>query len=312
MEILHWEIDPLLERETLNNYRIDFAIGLRNNSAIEIIRELTFDGIAPKISIDKIENLVKLVDKKLLDKKISGVGLEVGGGPGTFSAILAKNPLVSRVFNVEVCKPIVELLGQKVTEYILGDDSGKVTGVVGNFDMMELSDRSIDFIFDFFSLHHSENLNVTLKECHRVLKEDGFILCLDKARPDFYSEKDLTELVDSEYDTISKKRFGVTPDVEFTRRMNGEREYRLKDWESAFKKAGFAEIDYYCLTRITGRFKIIKNLISFLPIRIQKFIYGVIPGNKRNHKFILDNRNKIYSNVMNEFPKDISILIAKK
>jgi len=314
MEMLYWKIDPGLEREAAENYRTEYALKLENRDALSIIRELTFDGSAPNITIQAIDNLFDFIEKNFLKRKISGVGLEVGAGPLTFSSILSKRESTSKVYGVEICKPIVERLAPKVSEFILEDKKNKVIGVVGSFDQIELPDESVDFIFDFFSLHHSNDLGITLKECWRVLKKGGFVLCLDKARPDIYDKKDLDELMDTEYRGDYKKQFGLPLELGLTRRMNGEREYRLKDWKSYLNNAGFKRVKYYHLDKVIGSGKTIKikKTISLLPTSFQCFLSKIISKPKYSHKFFLEPKNRIYSNLINPFRKEMSLIVAYK
>mgnify|MGYP001573154316 CR=1 FL=1 len=310
MEILHWSIDPELKKEAEKHYRTKFAVSLKDREPLEIIREITFDGAVPNIEIKDIENLFDFVDKNFLKSRIKGTGVEVGSGPGTFSSVLAKRDLVEKMYAVEVCRPIVEFLMAKVSGYILNGKADKVVGAVGSFDEMELPDESVDFIFDFFSLHHSDDLERTLKECIRILKKGGFIFCFDKARPDYFTGKDLNELLDAEYTKKDKESFGWPADKKLTRRMNGEKEFRLIDWRRAFRNAGFPKIKNFHLAK-TGNRKI-KKVIASMPMKIQILLNRFLPARKPNHKFILSSRNKIYAEEVNPFPKEISLLIARK
>jgi len=315
LEILHWSINSELKKEAEEHYRTRFAVGLKDKEPLEIIRQITFDGVVPNIGIKDIEKIFDFVERGLLKKKIGGIGLEVGAGPATFSSVLAKRDSVEKIYAVEVCRPIVELLMPKVAGYVLGNRESKVIGAVGSFDNMELPVESVGFIFDFFSLHHSDNLERTLKECNRILKKGGFIFCFDKARPDHFTREDLDELLDAEYDHNFKKQLGLSVDQKFTRRMNDEKEYRLKDWQTSFNEAGFSRVDYFYLDKtssgkITAR--IIKTLISLIPIRLQVSLNKILPEPTQSHKFVLSYQNRIYSRFINPFRKEISLLIAYK
>lgn len=315
MQVLCWQVSSELKKETEENYRTNFAIGLKDREPMEIIRELTFDGMAPKIEIADIEHFFDFVEKNFLPRKLAGVGLEVGGGPATFSSILAKRSAVQKMYDVEVCRPIVELLAPRITDFILDNQSDKVVAVIGDFDHMELADSSVDFIFDFFSLHHSNDLSVTLKECHRILKPGAFAFCFDKARPDHYTRQDLDELLDVEYGDDYKKQFGLPLDQKLTRRMNGEKEYRLKDWRASFFGAGFSGFRHYYLAKIFGQnslARFVKNLLAGLPVELQLLLNRFLPKPKFSHKFIISQENRIFSNFVNKFPKEISLMIAHK
>ncbi len=315
MEIQYWPVNPVLKKEAEENYRTSFALSLQDRDALSIIRELTFDGAVPKMTVEKIEALFDYVERHFLEKPITGVGVEVGAGPLTFSSILAKRPAIQKMYGIEICQPVVEKLFPKVARYILGEQSDKVIGVVGSFDEIQLPDDSIDFIFDFFSLHHSLDINVTLKECHRILKPGGFIFCFDKARPNHYSQSDLDELLDTQYGPDYHRHFDISPELKLTRRINGEREYRLRDWQRAFLGAGFSKFqDAYLAKTLSNSLvtRTIKNTISFLPPRLQQPIQAVLPKPKFNHKFILADHNRVFVPFINHFPKEISLMVAYK
>ncbi len=315
METLNWQIDPELQKETESNYRHSFAVGLKDAEPMKIIHELAFDGEANDIELQDINKLFNFVEKNFLKKKISGIGLEVGSGPAALSSVLAKRPAVEKIYALEICEPIVELLMPKVAHYVLGEFDNKIVGVVGDFSNLELPDSSLDFIFDFFSLHHSGNLEKTLKECGRVLKPGGFVLCFDKARPDFYSDTDLNELIDMEYGEKDKVRFGVLPAVKFTRRMNGEKEYRLKDWEAAFMSGGFSKVEYFYLSKPISQIFLSHNLKKFLatlPSFLQLQFNKLLPMPDFGSKFALAPQNRIFTGLVNKFPKEISLIIAYK
>jgi len=314
MEIIHWQINPNLEKSVKESYRTNFAINLKDEDALTIVRELSFDGVAPNITFADIEKIFNYVNKYFLDNKIKGIGLEVGAGCGVFSSILAKNDLVKRMYAVEICGKAVGLLMRKVAREILGEKENKVIGCVGDFNHIELEDESVDFIFDFFSLHHSDDLIETLTECCRILKEGGFVFCFDKARPDSHTEEDIRKMLDKEYNEDSKRRFGFPPDKKLTRRMNGEREYRLKDWKKSFNKAGFSKVSHYNLCKTFSSNYLIgflKYVLLGIPPKFHPIFTRIIKKESKK-LFAIARENRVYSSFVNPFPKEISLIIAYK
>lgn len=315
MEILHWQIEPKLKKLVSENYRTNFAKKLKDRDVLTLVRELTFDGVAPEISISNIKKLFDYVEGKFLEKSFSGIGVEVGAGTAVFSAILANKKLVSRMYAVEICDEVANLLMPKVVSQILKKDSNKVVGCIGNFDKMELKDESVDFIFDFFSFHHSDNLDLTFSECYRVLKKGGFVLCLDKARPNHLTDKDLKGMLDKEYNNEFKRHFGIPIKKKLTRRMNGEREYGLRDWQKAFQKSGFSRVKHFRLTRCSSNnllFRIIKCGLSYFSPGVQIFLNRFLPRPKIKRQFDIARENIVYSKEISHLPKEISLLIAYK
>jgi ubiquinone/menaquinone biosynthesis C-methylase UbiE len=315
MQILNWKIEPVLKKEIDEHYRTNFALSIKNEPVISIVRKITFDGVAPNITIEDVKVFMDYVNETFLSKGIKGVGLEVGGGCGFFSALLASYQSVERIYSVEVCENIVRELMPKVTEEVAGEHKAfeKVIGCVGDFDHIELPDASIDFVFDFYSLHHSSDIKKTFTEICRVLKPGGFIFCFDKTRANSLTDEGLKKLLDTEYSSETKKTMGLPPNVFHTRRMNGEKEYRLKDWQDAFLKAGFKAFRHYHVARIKDKgffYGNIKISISLLPVSLQTRLTSLLSrgGNGNN----LEQSHKIYTPRVNNFPKEISLMVVWK
>lgn len=53
--------------------------------------------------------------------------------------------------------------------------------MVGNFDDIKLENESVDFIIEFDSLHHSFNLDKTIRESARILKPGAKLLAIDRS-----------------------------------------------------------------------------------------------------------------------------------
>ncbi len=312
MEIINWPIGKKLKAELENHYRTSFALALKNKQPWEIVSRLTFDSVAPNLKPEEVYELFDWVNRRILNSKLRGIGLELGAGACFMSATMAINPAVEKIYAVEAVENIACQLGPKIIDYVLADRSDKVSICVGEFDRLDLPNQSIDFIFDFFSLHHSDNLSQTLNEAFRVLKPGGFIFCFDKARNNKLSIDALNHLLDKEYDWKSKILMGLPPDKPHTRRQNGEKEYRLKDWQQAFLSAGFDRLDHYHLARIAGgrMSRWLKTFVSWWPIERQTKITGPIYGGKSyNH---LEMSNLVFCPKVNNFPKEISLLIGYK
>lgn len=313
MKILHWKINPVLQKTTEADYRNQLAAKLQDHDALTILRDLSLDGVAPNITFQDLENLIKFTEKKFLERKLSGVGLELGSGPAPFSAVLAKRPEIQKMYAVELCRPIVEILLPKMAEAAAGPAAGKIVGCVGEFDNLELPDNYLDFMIDFFSLHHSPDPIKTLKECRRVLKSGGVIICFDKARPDDLTTADLDRLLDKEYEDDFKKRMGIPLTQKLTRRQNGEHEYRLKDWQNYFNQSGFSEFYHFRLDQCrSGLFpiKMIKYILSILPVKMETMITQFLPQSLDQYQLAWDNR--LFTPIINNFRKEMSLMIASQ
>ncbi|HBM45781.1 MAG: SAM-dependent methyltransferase [Parcubacteria group bacterium GW2011_GWF2_38_76] len=313
MEIKYWKIEDGIRKEIEDHYRTRLALSLKEQSAIEIVKEITFDNVAPNLNVKEVDSLISFVNKNFLEEKLEGVGLEVGAGCGFFSAVFAKEATVKKVYALEIVENIVKELMPKVVESVAGKNSNKVVGCVGEFNNIELPNNSVDFVFDFYSLHHSNNLEKTFRELFRVLKPGGFVLCFDKARSNSLSREQLDGLLDKEYPREAKINMGIDPSAIHTRRMNGEYEYRLKDWEKAFLDSGFNNFYHYHLARMGsgGVFsRIYKKMISIFPIKLQIFINNLLLRNKKVNN--LDVSNVIYTRLVDNMPKEISLMMVYK
>jgi SAM-dependent methyltransferase len=311
MEIEQWVIPDDLRRELEAHYKTAYSLSLSNKEPMDIARALTFDGIADSVTVDELTKFLETLNALFLNGGIKGVGLEIGSGPGTFVAALARLPQVTRVYGVEACESIVKELMTKVVRGIAGENEDKVVGAVADFDNLELPDDSVDFVFDFFSLHHSPNPAKTLREIYRVLKPGGIIFCADKARADSLSDSELDALLDMEYTAKSKIAMGLPPDARHTRRMNGENEYRLYEWKKYFEGAGLTDFRHYNIPKIRGNYmsKMSKKSLSLFPIDVQTKLSGLVSKRVNNY---LEPSNRIFLDVFPSYPREFSLMIARK
>lgn len=311
MDIEHWKIDPSLKQELDSHYKTKYSLSLSNRHPMDIAKALTFDGLANSVTTEELTKFLKDLNVKFLNNGIKGVGLEIGSGPGTFVATLAMMPHVTRVYGIEACEAIVEKLMTKVVTHITDGDTDNIVGAVADFNHLELPDASVDFVFDFFSLHHSTTPEITLKELSRVLKSGGVLFCIDKARADSMSKSELESLLDIEYTAKIKLEMGIDPDILHTRRMNGENEYRLKDWKRYFEGAGFIGFTHYNMAKIGGSFpsRMIKHVFSTLPVWVQSRLSKYISKRITNN---LEPSNRIFTNIFPSYPREFSLFFAQK
>ncbi|WP_288221199.1 class I SAM-dependent methyltransferase [uncultured Clostridium sp.] len=122
-----------------------------------------YDKFMKKLNLDKneaiINNLKNIVDHEVLD---------IGGGTGT----LAMN-LISLGAKVTVLDPEINMTN------IAKRKSKELKVINGYSHNINLEDSSIDIIIMRDSFHHIIKKEETLKECKRVLKNDGMILIYD-------------------------------------------------------------------------------------------------------------------------------------
>lgn len=192
------------------------------------------------VDFPKLEKLV-LEGIRFLDfLKIpfQGSAADLGSGVGTGATIISKLPDVEKVFAIEYAEQFVLKLMPIVFGQFKADES-KIVRVVGDFDNLQIQDNSLSLIIEIDSFHHSDNLDITLKECYRVLKPGGVIISIDRAWPDSFSRVELDKKLDIEYDESRKALYGIPADQKYRRRDNGEHEYTIKEWLSFYENNGF-------------------------------------------------------------------------
>jgi ubiquinone/menaquinone biosynthesis C-methylase UbiE len=174
-----------------------------------------------------------------------GVGVELGAGTAVFSNTVARIfPGVERIYAVEIVPDVVARLQARITGHF--GQEGRVLPVIGSFDELQLSDGSVDFIVEFDSLHHSNDLDRTLREAARVLRKGGKLVAFDRVNFDSLTEEQREFMLNREYSADFKKEYGLPVDVPLTRRENGEHEICEGEWRAAFARNGFA-VDHMTL-----------------------------------------------------------------
>lgn len=135
----------------------------------------------------------------------------------------------------------------------------KIFPVVGSFDEIKLPNESVDFIIDVGSLHHSEDRHKTFQELYRILKIDGYLICVDRCSYNTLSNAQLQKKLDREYSRKYKSERGFKPDLKLTRRMNSEHDPLLAEWEYLLIKVGF-KLNLFWIYSIDKRRKVLNIL----------------------------------------------------
>ncbi len=167
-----------------------------------------------------------------------GIAVDMGSGTGVGASILSKLEAVSNVYAVEFSQYFVEKIMPLVFDTFQANTE-KIQRVVGDFNRLNLPDRSVGIILEVDSFHHSEDLDITLQECARVLAENGVIIAIDRAWPDHYTQEQFEEMLNRQLPNSLKRKYGVPLDQSFTRRDFGEHEYTIRQWMEHFKRNSF-------------------------------------------------------------------------
>lgn len=265
-ETIRWPVDAELEAAVKVSYRNRLATQLADKGADEIARKYVY------LSDAAMTEMVDLVEQHVLSKPLHGVGIELGSGCGSLAAAVAKRTTVEAVFGLEVCENF-DVLMEIVAASALGENASKVIPVIGSFDDLRIPDNSLDFAVEHDSLHHSDDLKTSMKECARVLKPGGVLICFDRCHPNSVSDDDVNEMLDHVYSSTFLQANGYPTDIVLTRRENGEHEYRLFEWQEAAQAAGL-KFTRRCefLKRVSFK-KAAKGAMSIFPKPIKQAIF---------------------------------------
>ena len=237
---------PLVEWDMSNDKTIlPIAQRLRGLSATHYHRKVFEDDKLREkwVNASQVYWRRKVLEKATLvmAKNYEGVGAEIGTGTGMYTAILSKIPTVRKIYAIEYSRECIENLTPLVFEK-MGADTSKIVRILGSFNKMEFEDDSIDFLFGMGSLHHSEDLSVTAKECYRVLKPGGWLIASERAGVNTTSNDEIEEALNREWiqsDIYKRETSGASKDERITRAMNSEHEPRLCEYEADLARAGF-------------------------------------------------------------------------
>jgi ubiquinone/menaquinone biosynthesis C-methylase UbiE len=110
--------------------------------------------------------------------KTNCVVADIGCGMGWLSAFLAKRKDVSKINCID---SDLDLLN-KVPEMfkLFRANTEKIRLIHGKFQPILFDDNSIDIIVASASMHHSDDLQSLLKECYRVLSDNGYLVILNE------------------------------------------------------------------------------------------------------------------------------------
>lgn len=229
---LRWPLPAALTSGPAVRHRNDYADRLAALPPAQIVESYVY------LSRDGMRQLVTGLARRYLPRPFTGIGLELGAGCALLASVVASSRQVQRVYAVEICERMVDRIIPQVAAWVLGRDAGKIVPVVGSFDDLRLPDASVDFVVEIDSLHHSNDLARTVTECARVLKPGGLLVCFDRCHPDTLTDQEVDEKLSRVYPRAWLEANAYPPELHLTRRDNGEHEYRMAEWKSAFAAAG--------------------------------------------------------------------------
>jgi demethylmenaquinone methyltransferase/2-methoxy-6-polyprenyl-1,4-benzoquinol methylase len=254
-----------------------FAGELEKKSPDQISVEYNFMGLTEHLTfIAEVFNTLQI--------ELTGTGMEVAAGVGTFACSLARlYPAVERVYALDILPDVVRLLQPRIIEAT--NMQGKVIPMLGDFNDIKLPDNSLDFVVGFSSFHHSDDLPRTLKEVARVLKPGGRLIFFDRAAPDSMPQAQEEWLLNKEYTRDFKIQHGLDPEKPYTRGQNGEHEPRFRDFREGYAGAGLQEETMAIFSQRSFK-RFMKTLIQYVPYRIRAW-YGRFQYLAESRKFVL-------------------------
>ncbi len=165
---------------------------------------------------------LNLLDKVNYRKNITA--LDIGFGAGfPLTELAMRLGTTSKVYGVDIWKAAINRTRKKIAAYGINN----VELIEGPAESIPLPDQSIDLIVSNNGINNVENQAQVLKECSRLLKQDGqFVMTmnLDQSLKEFYDvleevlkEKGMAKEVERIVDHIYEKR---KPLEEFSEQLN--------------------------------------------------------------------------------------------
>ena len=230
-EFDRWDISAdyyQTEDYKLNN---KIALEVSKKGCQEILKKYTH------IQPSEIERVLKISSQ--LYNSLNGSGVDLGGGVGAVSSVVAKSNKVDSVICVEITDNSVTKCHPIVIPHILKDKHTKVKSVIGDFDNLNIDSRSLDFAIAWDSMHHSNDVVRTLSEVNRVLKDNGCLVIIDRGHNNSTTDTEIERMLNVEYSKEFLAENYLPKDKILTRRDNGEHEYRYDQWHDFFKSSNF-------------------------------------------------------------------------
>jgi ubiquinone/menaquinone biosynthesis C-methylase UbiE len=265
--VIRWAVPENLLASPAVEIRNKFAERLAELPANQLVESYVY------LSFREMNALVAKAYRLLGIDGLRGTGMELGAGCGLLSATVARASQVDRIYALEVVEGMVSKVIPKVAAAVLGNSLDKVIPVFGSFDDICLPDESIDFITEIDSLHHSDDLGKTMQSAARVLKRGGKMLCFDRVHPDTLSDTEVEQMLSLVYPKSFLVKYGYPADIRFTRRENGEHEYRLREWRMAFEGAGLRLVQLKPFVHHPRMALAVKGILSTLPRSLTANIY---------------------------------------
>ena len=153
-----------------------------------------FDRISPKY--DALNHLLSLnIDKvwrrkaaKTATKKQPNAILDLATGTGDLAIALAKRNPQAHIIGMDISEKMLDIGKAKVAQQMM---ENQIELGLGDAASLPFEGDSFDAVTVAFGVRNFENLDNSLSEIHRVLKQDGLIVILEFSMPERFPVKQL-------------------------------------------------------------------------------------------------------------------------
>ena len=120
------------------------------------------------------------IDFLLKNRTSTDSVLDIATGTGDFAILAAQKLHPQRIVGCDISEGMMQIGREKVAKLRLSDI---ITFQNEDCAKMSFETNSFDAVISAFALRNFQNLDVCLKEMHRVLKEDGHLSVVDLCTP---------------------------------------------------------------------------------------------------------------------------------
>lgn len=123
--------------------------------------------------VDQLQQIVgdRLVDRLGLMKMKPGRVLDLGSGPGTSSAKLAKHYDKALIIETDISHAMLLQAGKQAPRFF-----SRRRRVCADAEVLAIKSASIDLVFSNLMLQWCDNLELALKEVRRILRPNGLFI----------------------------------------------------------------------------------------------------------------------------------------
>jgi ubiquinone/menaquinone biosynthesis C-methylase UbiE len=237
--LLNWK--PLEDQSRIKETALDYRAEISSNLYAQAFRNKW----AGKLSVSGGRAFWRLETMRQVRKSNPGIFngkvIEIGAGTGIVSSTISQFPEVKELFCLDYEESTVINL-MPLVQYSLEADYEKIKRVVGSYNQMQLSDEEIDTIVAVGAMHHSEDLDATLKECYRILKPGGHFIISEYAMTNNLSQEEYSMLMNCPISEKEAEKFVSTGSMDGvrTRKTISEHARPLFIYQAAAFNAGFS------------------------------------------------------------------------